>query len=587
MSKFECLNQQFLLDGQPFQIISGEMHFARIPREYWRHRLQMARAMGLNTVCAYMFWNQHESEPGQYNFEGMADVAAYVRMAQEEGLKVILRPGPYACAEWDFGGLPSWLLATPDIQVRCCDERYLAAVRRYLLRVGDELADLQIDKGGPIIMVQVENEYGSFGTDKNYLAALRDYSGEAGFSVPFFTCDGPHALERGTLPDVLPVINFGRDPKFHFEHLKEFRADIPIACGEYYPGWFDHWGGKHQLGETDRVLEEIGAMARSGASFSIYMFHGGTSFGFGSGANFGDAFMPQTTSYDYDAPLSEAGHPTAKYCALREILGGELCGESALPAIPRTNPVIEIPLIRLTESAALLDNLPTPKRDVLPRSMEMYGQQHGCILYRTQIPAGSKGKLTIHELHDYGQVCINGQRIGSLDRRLKENSLQIEPIDSQGPLTLDILVEAMGRVNYGQQIIDRKGITERVILEDIYTVSLMGWDVFSLPLNEAHLGSLNFQPGEVSGPAFHRGTFSLTETGDTFLDMGRWSKGYVWVNGHNLGRYWEIGPQQTLYVPGPWLREGVNEVVVFDLETTGRQPLRALSHPILDQGSAL
>ncbi|RYG56615.1 beta-galactosidase, partial [bacterium] len=342
----------------------------------------------------------------------------------------------------------------------------------------------------------------------------------------------------------------------------------------------DHWGGKHHLGETSRVLDEIGSMFRSGASFSIYMFHGGTSFGFGSGANCHDAYAPQTTSYDYDAPLDEAGRTTPKFLALREILGA---GNPDLPPIPGHHPIIEIPEIQLTESVSLFDTMSTPTRSAMPLSMEALGQQNGCVLYRTQIPPYSKGKLIIDELHDYGQVFINGQRIGTLDRRLKENSLLIDPQDSDDLLTLDILVEAMGRVNYGPNILDRKGITQRVILEDVYTVSLMGWEIFSLPLDEDHLASLNFGSAEVSGPAFHRGTFTLGETGDTFLDMSHWNKGFVWVNGYNLGRFWEVGPQQTLYIPGVWLREGENEIVVFDLESSGRESLQALSEPILDQ----
>jgi beta-galactosidase len=587
MPKFEYDERRFLLDGKPFQIVSGEMHFARIPHQYWRHRLQMARAMGINTVCAYMFWNLHEPQPGKFCFDGIADVATYVRLAQEEGLSVILRPGPYACAEWDFGGLPSWLLATPDIRVRCSDERYLTAVQRYLARVGEELAGLQCDNGGPILMVQVENEYGSFGHDRNYLETVRDSLRQAGFSVPLFTCDGPHALERGTLPDVLPVINFGHSPQYHFEHLHAFRPDIPVSCGEYYPGWFDHWGREHHRGETERVVKEIGEMFHQGASFSIYMFHGGTSFGFTAGANHGDTYKPQTTSYDYDAPLDEAGRPTAKYCALRELLGGGLDGVNALPAIPRTNPIIEIPQIELTESAALFDNLGEPLHDAQPRSMEMYGQAHGCILYRTRIPADSKGTLNIHELHDYGHIYRDGQRLGILNRSQKENTLKMEPAVSDANnsqlVNLDILVEAMGRTNYGPHLLDRKGITERVVLEDTYTVSLMNWEIFRLPLDNAQLQNLNFQSDDVVGPAFHRGSFSLEEVGDTFLDMRGWQKGYVWINGHNLGRYWHIGPQQTLYVPGPWLRAGENEIIVFDLEAAGRQPLRALSEPILDE----
>lgn len=578
---FEIGRDDFLLDGKAFVIRSGEMHAARIPQEYWRHRLQMARAMGCNTVCAYLFWNQHEPRPGEFDFAGQADVAEYCRIAQEAGLWVILRPGPYSCAEWEFGGFPWWLLKTPDIQLRTQDPRYLQAVKRYLLRVGQELAPLQVTRGGPIIMVQVENEYGSYGNDKAYIGILRDYLKEAGFDVPFFTCDGPSQLKNDTRGDIFCVVNFGSDPEKNFEALRAIRPEGPLMCGEYYPGWFDSWGKGHHVGDARQVAKNLADMLSHKQSFSIYMVHGGTSFGFTSGANC-PPFSPQTTSYDYDAPIDEAGRATTKYNALREMFKKAVAPET-LPDVPPGNPVITIPEIGFTECAALLDNLGTGHKDTKLQTMEQYDQPCGCILYRTTLPGGEAGTLTIKEPHDIAQVCLDGERVGVVDRRYKKNSVNLGV--RAKPQRLDILVEAMGRVNYGDCLHDRKGITEKVEFSDGKSDrEVTGWEAFNLPFDAKYLAGLKFKPGlRPVRPAVYRATFDLTETGDTFLDMRSWGRGAVWVNGRNLGRYWNIGPQQTLYLPGCWLKKGRNDILVLDITGETREAVvQGLSAPILD-----
>jgi len=579
---FTVGNDAFLLDGKPYQIRSGEMHAARIPPEYWRHRLQMVRAMGCNTVCAYLFWNMHEPQQGTFDFTGPANAAEYCRIAQEERLKVILRPGPYSCAEWEFGGLPWWLLKYPDIKVRTRDPRYLEAVHRYLLEVGKQLAPLQITHGGSIIMVQVENEYGSYGSDREYIGLVRDYLKEAGFDVPFFTCDGPSQLPNDSRPEIFSVVNFGDDPKGSFESLRKVRPSGPLMCGEYYPGWFDSWGKQHHTGSTANILNDLRTMLEQNASFSIYMVHGGTSFGFSAGAN-SPPFLPQCTSYDYDAPIDEIGRATQKYQAIRKLFAEHLMAGETLPDIPSPNPVIALPPVQLNESAALFANLGSVHRVEKPLPMEMFDQSTGCILYRTHLEAGSGGTLRIKEAHDIARIFIDGKRVGTLDRRFRnKTSLAIGPFPKEA--TLDILVEAMGRVNYGKDIHDRKGITGNVeLLDGKTTRDLTGWEVYTLPFDRRMLEDLKFSSDITSGPAFHRGVFDLKKTGDTFLDLRGWGKGSVWVNGHHLGRFWHIGPQQTLYLPGVWLREGENEVVALELEDTRKKTIEGLTEPILNQ----
>lgn len=575
----------FLLDGKPFQIISGEMHYARIPRAYWHDRLRKARAMGLNTISTYVFWNYHESRPGHYDFTGERDVAAYVRAAQQEGLFVILRPGPYVCAEWDLGGYPAWLLADSDIVLRSTDPRFTRPAERWLDRLGKELSPLLATHGGPIIAVQVENEYGSFDSDKAYLhwqlGALR----HAGFGdALLYTADGDVQLQAGTLPELPAVVNFGPgDADSAFARLHRFRPDEPLMSGEYWAGWFDQWGRAHNATDATRQTRKLTWMLDHGYSVNLYMFHGGTSFGFMNGAN-GSArardYWPQTSSYDYDAALDESGRPTPKYFAFRDVIARRRAGDS-LPPVPSSPAPIEIPRFSLRETALLFHELGRGIRVERPRSMEQLGQSYGYILYRTRIAGPRRGELAIDQVRDYAQVYVNGVLAGTLDRRLRQDSLALE-IPNSGA-TLDILVENMGRINFGKALRDdRKGITHAVRLDG---KELTGWTVFPLPMSS--LASVHFASTPstqvAKQPAFYRGTFSLAATGDSFLDLRRWGKGTVWVNGHQLGRFWDIGPQQTLYVPAPWLRRGMNEVVVFDLATPAERSLAGLSHPILDE----
>ncbi len=562
--------EHFLLDGKPFQIISGSIHYARVPREYWRDRLRKIRSLGLNTICTYLFWDLHESEPGAFNFTGNLDAAAFLRMAQEEGLWVLLRPGPYICSEWDFGGLPSWLLATAGLKVRSADPRFVEASRKYMREVGRQLASLQITHGGPIIMVQVENEYGSFGKDHVYMGAVEQMIRDAGFDVTLFTSDGsePAELAGGTLPDAVSVINFGDtdDPAHEFANFAKFRQNVPRMVGEFWDGWFDHWGERHHVTPPEVSARKLDGMLAQGISANLYMVHGGTSFGFMSGANFDSAYQPDISSYDYDSPLDEAGRPTAKFHALREVIRKHLPTGVEPPALPAPLPVIEIPTFQLSGSSSLAPLLRDPIRSERPQTMEAVGQSYGFILYRTKLEQAAHGRLEITEAHDYALVLESSKRLGVIDRRLKQTSVEVE---LAAGATLDILVENMGRTNYGAHMVDdHKGITERISLAG---KELTGWEIFRLPLTD--LSALAFTPKPKPAPAFYHGTFELETVGDTFLDMRGWGKGYVWVNGHNLGRYWRIGPQQSLFLPGPWLMKGKNEVVVLDLARTSHRSL--------------
>ena len=584
--RFEIGADAFLLDGQFFQIRCGEVHAARVPQEYWQHRLRLVKAMGLNTVCAYMFWNMHEPRPGQFEWSGQADIAAFCRAAQAEGLWVILRPGPYACAEWEMGGFPWWLLKHDGIELRSRDPRFLEPVRRYLKEVGRVLGDLQVTRGGPILMVQVENEYGFYGKDAGYMGEIRQALLDAGFDVPLFACNPKQHLKDGYRDDLFPVVNFGTDPKGGFEALREILPRGPLMCGEFYPGWFDTWGAPHHTGHTERYLADLGYMLEAGASFSIYMAHGGTTFGFFTGAD--RPFKPDTSSYDYDAPISEAGWVTPKFEQTRALMAKYLLPGETIPEPPARHPVISIAPVAAAQVARVFSNLPEPIADELPRTMELYDQDYGCILYRTTLPAGPAATVEARAIHDVGQVFVDGERIGFTDRRSRNFRVAL-PARTK-PATLDILVEAMGRVNFGVEVHDRKGIHGPVTLTagGGAPQELRGWQVFRLPLDAGMRGALRFETvgsgaAAAPGPAFWRATVRVDEPGDCFLDMRPWGKGFVWVNGHNLGRYWNIGPQQTMYVPGPWLKSGDNEIVILDLLGTDTPVVAALERPILDQ----
>jgi beta-galactosidase len=578
---FAIGTNDFLLDGQRFQIRCGEIHAPRVPREYWRQRLQMAKAMGLNTVCAYLFWNMHEPRPGEFNWSGQADAAGFCRVAQEEGLWVILRPGPYACAEWEMGGFPWWLLKTDDIKLRTRDPRYLDAAKKYLKEVGRVLGPLQITKGGPILMVQVENEYGFYGKDADYMGELRQAMIDGGFDVPLFACNPPYALKNGWRSDLFPVVNFGSDPAGGFKALREILPQGPLMCGEFYPGWFDTWGAPHHLGNEPRYLADLEYMLKAGGSFSIYMAHGGTTFGLWSGAD--RPFKPDTSSYDYDAPISEAGWTTEKFFKTRDLFARYLLPGETIPEPPAKNPVITIAPVEAVECAPLFVNLPKPIADKSPRTMEQYDQGYGCILYRVTLPAGPAATLSASSAHDFGFVFLDGERVGVMDRR-SGNFKVLLPARTK-PATLDILVEAVGRVNFGAEVHDRKGLHAPVNLtpDGSSETELTGWQVFNFPLDEKMLASQRYAAAKSKGPAFCRATVNIEKPGDTFLDLRSWGKGVVWVNGHCLGRYWNIGPTQTAYMPGCWLKPGKNEIVILDLLGPEKPIVAGLEKPILDQ----
>jgi beta-galactosidase len=575
--RFEAGKQAFLLDGKPFLIRSGEMHYPRVPREAWRDRMRKMKAMGLNTLCTYVFWNLHEPEPGRFDFSGNLDLAAYLRTAQEEGLFVLLRPGPYVCGEWEFGGFPAWLLKEPGLKVRSRDPRFLAAAERYLNRVGQEIGGLQVDKGGPILMVQVENEYGSFGSDAEYKATIRKFVEGAGFTVPRYTSDGPgkEMLQNGTFPDLTPVVNFGAgpDPEESFKELDAFRTGIPRMCGEYWSGWFDHYGEEHHRTDPASGAQGIAWMLKRGISFNLYMFHGGTSFGFMNGANFGGGYQPDTTSYDYDVMLDEAGRPTAKFFAYRDVIRAALPRSEKLPALPAAQPMVEIPVFRFPESASLDGLLKAPVQAPDPAYMETLGQSYGYTLYRHPVAQADRDILSVKEPKDFA-VVYQGERVfGALDRRLHQTALDV---DLKAGEDLSILVENSGRVNFDKHMLEeRKGLAGPVRLGGEV---LKGWTMYALPMTD--LSALTFKPGWAKAPAFHKATFELGAVGDTFLDTRGWGKGQVFVNGRNLGRHWRIGPTQTLFCPASFLRKGTNEVVVLELEDHEPGTMQGLKDPV-------
>jgi beta-galactosidase len=575
---FAIGTNDFLLDGQRLQIRCGEIHAARVPMEYWRHRLQMAKAMGLNTVCAYLFWNLHEPKPGEYVWTGQADDAEFCRIAQEEGLWVILRPGPYACAEWEMGGTPWWLLKYDDIKLRSRDRNYINAVKSYLKEVGRVLGPLQITHGGPIIMAQVENEYGFYGKDKQYMDEIRKALIDAGFDVPLFECNPPDVMRNGMLTNLFQAANFGSDPQKNFAKLRALQPQGPLICSEFYPGWFDTWGATHHYGDTQKYLGNLKYMLDAGASFSIYMAHGGTTFGLWSGCD--RPFKPDTSSYDYDAPISEAGWATPKFFATRELFAKYLLPGEKLPEPPAPNPVVSFAPVELKETAPIFENLPAAIQDETPKNMEAYDQGYGCILYRTKIPAGAAATLEAAAIHDFGYVFVDGKRIGILDRR-NPNAKILLP-EREKDSQLDILVEPMGRINFGPEMADRKGLIAPVKLGGEV---LKGWEIFNLPLDARMLAGLKFTDAkpESKVPAFWRGTFTLEKAGDTFLDLRGWGKGVVWVNGICLGRFWNIGPTQTAYAPGCWLHAGTNEIVILDYTGPQNPEIAGLEKPVLNE----
>ncbi|TSD67907.1 beta-galactosidase [Inquilinus sp. KBS0705] len=581
---FAFSDSTFMLDGKPLQIISGEMHCYRIPRENWRDRMKMAKAMGLNTIGTYMFWNQHEMVQGKYDFTGNNDIAEFVRIAKEEGLWVVLRPSPYACAEWEFGGYPWWLLKDKTLKVRSQDPKFISAYRNYMLEVGKQLAPLQVNHGGNILMVQIENEYGSYSNDKAYLAQNEKIFREAGFDGTLFTCDGPSQMPAGYLPGFLPAVNGEDNPAAVKTLINKYHdGKGPYYIAEWYPGWFDSWGTAHSGSNADADAKKLDEVLTAGISINMYMFHGGTTRDFMNGANMNkrDPYAPQTASYDYDAPLDESGNPTAKFYKFRDVIAKHLPAGEKLPEVPgKKKMTFALEAIKLTGTANLFSNLGKPVEADKPMSFEDLDQGYGFVLYRTTLKDAVNGLLKIKEMRDYATVYLNGQRISILDRRLKQDSLQLSSLTPNS--TLDILVENNGRINYGPFLTEnRQGITESVTLNG---QELTGWKMYQFPFST--LAGWHYGPAQTEGivqPGLYRGTFSLRTTGDTYLDMHGFGKGFVYLNGHNLGKYWEIGPTQTIYIPAAWLKKGQNEVVVFDQLKGGHTELSTLDHPVLSE----
>jgi len=572
---FTLSKKDFLLNGKPFQVISGEMHPARIPKAYWRHRIQMAKAMGCNTIAAYVFWNYHEQKENVFDFKTEnRDIAEFIKICQQEGMWVLLRPGPYVCAEWDFGGLPPYLLKYPDIKIRCMDTRYMAAAERYISQLAKQVAPLQCINGGPILMVQIENEYGSYGNDKTYLEALRTLWIKNGIKVPFFTADGPTAymLEAGHIKGTAVGLDSGSSDA-DFEQAHKSDPDVPAFSSETYPGWLTHWFEKWQRPDTSNLKKEVEYLLKNKRSFNLYVIHGGTNFGFTAGANaFSPTqYQPDITSYDYDAPINEQGQPTSKYFMLRNLIATYTDHE--IPGIPKPIPTIEIPAIEMKFITTIWDHLPLPVRSVQPRPMEDLDQNQGLMLYRTKLIGHHSGKLKIWEPHDYALVFLNGKFIDTVYRDGGNWTVDLPKTETENPV-LDILVEGMGHINFAQFMIDRKGITDRVTLNGM---TLMNWEIFPLPMDAPFVtkAARAEQVTDDRKGAFFKGNFSLTETGDTYFDLGAYSKGMVYINGHNLGRHWNVGPQQRLYCPAGWLKIGNNEIIVFDLLQTVSKPILA------------
>lgn len=591
---FEAGEGSFLLNGKPFVVKAAEIHYPRIPKEYWDHRIKMCKAIGMNTVCIYIFWNIHEQKEGEFDFSGNNDIAAFCRLAQKNGMYVIVRPGPYVCAEWEMGGLPWWLLKKKDIRLREQDPYFMERVKIFEEKVGEQLAPLTIQNGGPIIMVQVENEYGSYGEDKPYVSAIRDIVRASGFDkVALFQCDWSSNFTKNGLDDLVWTMNFGTGANIdeQFRRLKELRPNSPLMCSEFWSGWFDKWGGKHETRSSKDMVAGLKEMLDKNISFSLYMTHGGTSFGHWAGAN-SPGFAPDVTSYDYDAPINEYGQVTPKFTELRDML--QQYTDKKLPAAPAPKPIISIPEFKFTQVAPLFENLPEPvvTRDV--KTMEEFDQGWGSILYRTTLPEiNGQSKLHIAGGHDYLQIFVDGKYIGVLDRRNGDKDIVL-PSCKKGA-QLDILVEAMGRINFGRAIKDFKGIEGNVELTididgNAYTASLKNWKNYLLPDTYDFNKSQNFKPltsvKDNKGqrvPGFYRATFNVSKVGDTFINFETWGKGLVYVNGHGVGRIWEIGPQQTLYVPGCWLKKGQNEVIVFDVIGPKEAKAEGLNKPIIDK----
>jgi beta-galactosidase len=563
-------NKDFYMDGEKYTVLSGTIHYFRVVPEYWEDRLKKLKSCGFNTVETITCWNLHEPKEGVFDFSGILDIERYIKTAADLGLNVILRPGPYICAEWDFGGFPSWLLKYKDMRLRCYDIVFLSKVRSYYKELFSRIGKYQSTNNGNIIAIQIENEYGSYGDDKKYLEAIVDIYKENNIDCLLFTSDGPgyFMLNGGSLDNYLATINFGSNPKGNFELLDKFRPNQPRMCCEFWNGWFDHWYEEHHTRGDDNTAETFEEMLKENASVNFYMFHGGTNFGFYNGANYDQGLQPTITSYDYNCPLSECGDLTPKYYAVKAVME-KYYGKA--PEIPVFNlPKKKYGTVSLTEVASLFHNLnqiSTPIESAYVKTMEELDQDFGFTLYSTVLTGPfEEMDLEIDGLHDRAIIYIDGIKKGIKERTGKRNDVIKIGLGFGEEAKLDILVENMGRINYGPKIRDEKGILRGVKIGPLYHY---GWTMY--PITCRDLSSLNFKESDflITEPTFLKGYFQIEEACDTFVRLEGFTKGNVFVNGFNLGRYWNpAGPQKTLYLPGPLLKVGMNEIIVFELEST-------------------
>ncbi len=576
--------KDFLLDGKPYTIMSGVIHYFRTVPEYWEDRLLKLKACGFNTVETYTCWNLHERREGEFDFSGNLDIERFISLAEKLDLNIIIRPGPYICAEWEFGGLPSWLLRYDNISLRCNDPLFFEKVTPYYKELFKRIRPHLSVNGGRVFMMQVENEYGSYGVDKEYLRKTAEIFRENGMDCLLFTSDGtnPSMLGGGTLPELLSVANFGSAPKEKLGKLKAFKPDQPLMCGELWCGWFDHWYEEGHDRKTEEVASMIDEFFDIGGSFNFYMFHGGTNFGFLNGANhMGGTYQPTVTSYDYCAPLTESGDTTELYNLIRERIAKR--SGNPIPDIKIENSKkAAYGVVELTESAPLLsnlDNISKPVYSVNTKTMEELGQDFGYVLYSTEIDGPfEEQELELVKLHDRAHIFINGKLAGIRERSRRRDEIKIE-IEKGEKIKLDILIENMGRVNYGPKLLDKKGIVGGVIIGARYH---FGWNHYSLPMED--LSGLEWTAAAPSSmPTFYKGTLNIEGApADTFIKLSRFEKGFCMINGFNLGRFYNsAGPQKTLYVPAPILREGENEIIVFESDRCEKPEVSFLDAPIL------
>ncbi|MCY1025380.1 beta-galactosidase [Mammaliicoccus sciuri] len=585
MHKFE-INTDFLLDDKPIQILSGAIHYFRVPKDDWYHSLYNLKALGFNTVETYIPWNYHEPREEHFEFSGEKDIQYFIQLAEELGLYVIIRPSPFICAEWEFGGLPSWLLNYKDMRIRSSDQSFIDKVDRYYAQLFKILKPLQIDHNGPIIMMQIENEYGSFGEDKSYLNMIKGLMIKHGTTVPLFTSDGGWAqtLRAGSMAEdhILPTANFGSKTDINFQNLKsfhdEFQKKWPLMCMEFWDGWFNRWGDDIIKRESDDSVAEVRTAVQQG-HINLYMFHGGTNYGFWNGCSArGSVDLPQITSYDYDAPLNEMGNPTQKYYDLQKMLKEEI------PHIEQAEPLIkdfiELKHIQLQDKVSLfnvLDEISYKTTSKYPETMEEAGDGLGYMLYRTKVHKDSSiEKFRIVDARDRVKMYIDGEHVYTAYQQEIGDTFEAE-LQSEEP-QIDILVENMGRVNYGYKLLastQRKGLGQG-LMQDLHFVQ--DYEQFHIQLEQ--LNKEHFEEEWIKDtPAFYRYVFMLNEANNTHIDVSAFSKGVVLVNGVNIGRYWNVGPTASLYISKTLLHEGENEIIIFDTEGTYNQEINLVKKP--------